>query len=122
MTKLLIKTDRNGTKYFSEDCTCWKCGGSGIYEWGAVINGHCQYSCVCYSCGGTGVVTVNSKEYTPEHEAKLQAQRAKREAKREAERMAAEAELKAKNAEIEKARKKEKCLSLIMRLILSRNI
>ena len=103
MTKLLVKTDKNGTKYFQEDCKCWKCGGSGIYEWGAVINGHCQYSGVCYSCGGSGVVTVKTKEYTPEHEAKLQAQSEKREAKREAERQQAEVARIAKNAEREKA-------------------
>ena len=103
MTKILTKTDKNGTKYFSETCQCYKCRGTGIYEWGAVINGQCQYSGVCYSCGGTGLVTVTTKEYTPEHAAKLQAQREKRNAKREAERSEAEAKRKAKADELAKA-------------------
>lgn len=104
MAKLLVKTDRNGTKYFEETSTCWKCSGSGIYQWGVGYNGQLMYSGVCYACGGSGVVTTTTKEHTPEHEAKLQAQRAKREAKREAERAAIEAERNAKNAEVERAR------------------
>lgn len=76
--KTLIKTDRNGTKYFSEQCKCWKCNGSGIYYWGA--NG--CYSGVCFACDGSGIITTNTKEYTPEHEAKLAAQRARRQEKR----------------------------------------
>lgn len=118
MTKLLVKTDKNGTKYFQEKCTCYKCNGSGIYEWGAVIDGRCSYSGVCYSCGGSGVVIVNTKEYTAEHEAKLQAQREKRAAKRaaedarhEAERQAAIDEWKRAQAEKEAAQAAERAKS-----------
>lgn len=95
-----IKTDRNGTKYFRTTCKCWKCGGCGTYYWGAVINGNPQYAGVCYACGGSGVTETVEKEYTPEHEAKLQVQREKREAKRLAEREAEEA----KREEARKAR------------------
>ena len=101
--KKLIRTDRNGTKYFEEACTCWKCNGSGTYEWGACINGCYSYSGVCYACGGTGVVVEKTKEYTPEHAAKLEAQRAKRQAKKDAERSEAEAKAAADKAEREKA-------------------
>ena len=90
--KKLIKVDRNGTKYFEESCTCWKCGGSGIYQWGMSLNGCMQYSGVCYACGGTGVIVEKSKEYTPEHAAKLEAARTKRQAKRAAEAAEKEAE------------------------------
>ena len=90
--KKLIKVDRNGTKYFEESCTCWKCGGSGIYQWGMSLNGCMQYSGVCYACGGTGVTVEKTKEYTPEHEAKLEAARTKRQAKRAAEAAEKEAE------------------------------
>lgn len=72
-----IRTDRNGTKYFN-DWTCPRCGGAGQSDnWLATGK-------TCWACGGTGrrpqprVV----KAYTAEHQAKLDAQRAKREAKR----------------------------------------
>ena len=34
--------------------TCEKCRGSGVYQWGAVINGQCTKSGPCHSCKGTG--------------------------------------------------------------------
>lgn len=33
---------------------CTRCGGDGIYKWGAVINGVPQYQGVCFRCGGNG--------------------------------------------------------------------
>lgn len=62
----LIKTDKNGTKYYS-DCKCRKCGGSGyLYGYEHVAGG------VCFKCGGTGIENSYSwKEYTPEYAAKL---------------------------------------------------
>ena len=101
--KKLVKVDRNGTKYFEESCTCWKCGGSGVYEWGAIINGCCSYAGECYACGGTGVVITKTKEYTPEHAAKLEAAREKRQAKREAEAAQKEAERQAAIDEYKRA-------------------
>lgn len=33
---------------------CEKCKGSGVYSWGASINGKMQHSGTCFSCRGTG--------------------------------------------------------------------
>jgi hypothetical protein len=33
---------------------CCKCRGSGIYSWGAVVNGVSTKSGQCFSCRGTG--------------------------------------------------------------------
>lgn len=33
---------------------CGKCSGSGLYRWGAVINGRAQYEGTCWSCQGAG--------------------------------------------------------------------
>lgn len=74
MAKKLVKTDKNGTKYFEEVVKCWKCNGSGIYSWG--MNG--SYSGECFQCDGRGEYVVKTKEYTPEHEAKLEKAREKR--------------------------------------------
>lgn len=72
------RTDRNGTRYFL-DYTCGRCGGRGGWEgWPGFT---------CYECGGSGRsdrATIY-KIYTPEHEAKLEAQRAARAKKREEE-------------------------------------
>lgn len=83
-----FKTDRNGTKYYY-DYTCPRCGGAG----GADAWRFTGWK--CYECGGSGkrATPIVYKEYTPEHQAKLDTQRAKRRAKREA-------ELKAKADEI----------------------
>lgn len=103
--RTLIKTDKNGTRYYEETCRCWKCSGTGTYTWGAVVNGATQYAGVCFACQGSGVTVETVKEYTPEHQAKLDAQRAKREAKRQAEREAKEAELRAEREKAEAERK-----------------
>jgi len=34
--------------------TCCKCRGTGVYSWGAVVNGVPAKSGPCFSCGGTG--------------------------------------------------------------------
>ena len=78
-----IKTDKNGTKWFA-DYRCQHCGGAGASEaW--------RYTgYTCYFCGGSGRRSKPHiyKEYTPEYEAKLKAQRIKRAEKRLAERKA----------------------------------
>ena len=33
---------------------CRKCRGTGVYSWGATINGKAQHSGTCFSCRGTG--------------------------------------------------------------------
>lgn len=75
-----IRTDRNGTKYY-EDWKCPRCGGAGEADkW-------YRTGKTCYECGGTGLrrKPVTIKEYTPEHQAKLDERRKAREAKRLAE-------------------------------------
>ncbi len=46
MYDLSIPNDRPGQ--------CAKCGGSGVYSWGASVNGKMQHSGPCFSCRGTG--------------------------------------------------------------------
>lgn len=118
----LIRTDRNGTKYFEGRITCDRCDGKGIYFIG-VCNGQLVPSWVdqgvCFKCGGAGYVLGKWKEYTPEYAEKLEAKRrakaeaqaklyAEEEAKREAERKAKEeAERIAKEAEEAEIRAKK---------------
>lgn len=103
MKKVLVKTDRNGTKYWEVSRKCEKCGGTGTYRWGACINDHYQFSGVCYDCDGTGIEVDIEKEYTEAHAQKLADQRAKRQAKKDAE--LAEAIAQRKAEEEERARK-----------------
>lgn len=81
----LVRVDKNGTKVF-EDWRCPRCGGAGGADKWALTGW------TCFECGGTGVRNkpVIFKEYTPEHEAKLKAQREKRQAKLQAQRDAEE--------------------------------
>ena len=76
------RTDRNGTRYFY-DSTCTRCGGRGVIEGYRYVEGG-----VCFECGGSGIghKPEEIKVYTPEHEAKLAAQRAARAEKRAQER------------------------------------
>jgi DnaJ-class molecular chaperone len=37
--------------------TCCKCSGSGVFSWGAVVNGQPSKSGPCHSCKGTGQQT-----------------------------------------------------------------
>lgn len=90
----LIKIDRNGSKYWRGKVKCDRCGGDGIFKWGAVINGIPQYSGVCFKCDGCGWVIDKWIERTPEYQAKL-------DAKREAKRAAQQAEIDARIAERE---------------------
>lgn len=111
MNGKLIRTDRNGTKYFEGMIECDRCNGKGVYIIG-VCNGHPVLSPVdsgiCFKCMGRGKVEGKWKEYTPEYEAKLEARRkAKSEAKQkefQAEYARIEAERKAK----EEAEQKER--------------
>lgn len=78
----LIRTDKNGTKYYESD-VCPKCGGSGQLP--------CYYynrGGVCFKCDGSGLFTHIIKEYTAEYlEKKARAEQRKyeREEKRKAE-------------------------------------
>lgn len=83
MTKeVLIKIDKNGTKYWGSPKTCPRCGGAGgADKWKFT-------GWTCFACGGSGKAEGLSirKEYTPEHQAKLDAAKEKRDAKKAAER------------------------------------
>jgi hypothetical protein len=113
MEPKLIKIDRNGSKHFEGWTACDRCGGGGIYTWGAVINGRPQYAGTCFKCEGHGKVLDKWIERTPEYEAKLAAKRkakqdaraaewaaeqAKREAAERAQREAEEARIRAEKA------------------------
>lgn len=87
----LLRTDRNGTKYYAVTCTCGKCGGRGIIDYYIPINGG-----DCFDCGGSGVISYTTKVYTPEYEKKLEERRRKKAEKKLAEEKAHAAE---KNAE-----------------------
>lgn len=60
-----------------EKVTCGRCSGSGIFYW-ATFQGH--DSGECFKCAGSGLISVRT--FTPEHRAKLDAQKAKRDAKK----------------------------------------
>lgn len=77
-----VRTDKNGTKIY-HDYTCKRCGGAGgAQQW--IYTGF-----TCYECGGSGrsVKPTVIKKYTPEYEAKLAEQRAKRAEKAKAKRI-----------------------------------
>ena len=38
----------------SKPGVCCKCKGTGVYGWGAMINGKMQHEGKCFSCRGTG--------------------------------------------------------------------
>lgn len=103
MEAKLIKIDRNGSKHYEGWTGCDRCGGSGIYTWGAVINGRPQYAGTCFKCEGRGKVLDKWIERTPEYQAKLDAKRAAKAEARRAE-WAAEREAARKAEEAEQAR------------------
>ena len=90
MKKALIKVCKNGTKVWAEEVKCDRCGGKGWDEAWAFSG------LTCYKCNGTGKMIQRTLEYTPEHEAELEAKRKARaekkaaEWKAQAERLAAE--------------------------------
>ena len=100
----LIKIDKNGTKYWEGRKTCERCEGRGWYAIG-VMNDHLIMSPLdsgtCWECGGAGTVIKKWKEYTPEHEAKLEKARQRRRAKQEAEAEKVRAQVEAERAERE---------------------
>lgn len=95
MTKYLVKVCKNGTKVYEEEVKCDRCGGVGVY-FVAVCNDqgvparpdHGR----CFKCGGTGRVIERTLEFTPEHEAELEAKRKARAEKKATEWKAKEAE------------------------------
>lgn len=86
----LIKTDKNGTKYFVGMVECDRCQGRGEYWCGGMIDGRPMYAGVCFKCGGSGKMESKWVERTPEYQAKLDAKREAKNAKTRAEREAKE--------------------------------
>lgn len=80
--KILVGTDKYGTKSYKVLTNCDRCGGSGFMPYW--VDGG-----VCFKCGGSGKVWEQEKEYTPERRAQLDAQNAKR-AERKAEKVEAQ--------------------------------
>ena len=68
----LVKTDKNGTKYW-ESYVCPKCGGTGYIEAYNYVDGG-----ICFECNGTGRKLQRWKEYTPEYEQVLIERRLKK--------------------------------------------
>lgn len=89
--KILVREDKNGTKYYHCTDRCPRCGGTGIVEIYRPVNGG-----DCFECWGAGIIEWDEKEYTPEYEAKLAERRARKAEKKLAEEKAHAAE---KNAE-----------------------
>lgn len=100
----LIKIDKNGSKHYEGMVACDRCGGTGTYVWGAIINGVPQYAGVCYKCEGAGKIHKTWIERTPEYQAKLDA---RRQAKLEAQWKAAEEENTARMEQIRLAEELE---------------
>lgn len=99
--KKYIRTDKNSTKYYEAVIECPRCGGEKKFEiYKDIENG------VCFKCNGAGTIKKNLKEYTPEHEAKLERQREQRQSKRAENLRQVEEKRKAKKREWE-AKKKE---------------
>lgn len=100
----LIRVDKNGTKYWEGRKECERCQGRGWYAIG-VNNGQLVPShidqAVCWKCGGAGTVIGKWKEYTPEHETKLEKARQRRRAKQEAEAERTKTQVEAERAERE---------------------
>lgn len=70
---ILIKTDKNGTKYW-EDTECPRCGGKGYISYYKYVE-----SGRCFKCGGSGYFPHHWKEYTAEYiERKTQKELAKK--------------------------------------------
>ena len=120
MERIYIKTDKNGTRYFSEKHICDRCGNlmGGLYCVGTMndqLIASPVDAGVCWKCHGEGFIWETVKEYTPEHLAKLEKQRAKREAKRlaaiaaEQQRIEAEKAAAAEAARAEYNAKVERC-------------
>ena len=99
----LVRIDKNGSKHFEGYIPCDRCGGDGVYKWGAMISygggpAIPQFAGTCFKCGGAGKVLDTWIERTPEYQAKLDARREARQAKVRAEREAEWAKIRAEEA------------------------
>lgn len=76
ISRTLVRTDKNGTKYYTGIAKCDRCGGlGGGDQW--------EYTgWTCYKCGGKGQYATEWCERTEEYQQKLDERRVKRNAKR----------------------------------------
>jgi len=88
MGRTLIRTDKNGTKYYHVTCPCMKCGGQGYIKHFHYVEGG-----LCFDCNGSGVIDYEEKEYTEEYLKKLEERRRKAQEKKDAKRKAEADEL-----------------------------
>lgn len=44
-------------RYPSTTIQCSKCQGTGIYKWGAIVNGKATHEGICFACKGKGFQT-----------------------------------------------------------------
>lgn len=83
--------EKDGRMYTKVRGACDRCGGKGIYGWGAIVNGSPQYAGTCFKCNGNGyeekvVRLYTEKEFTAAQRAKMnrRAAAAKRKEERKA--------------------------------------
>lgn len=88
--------DKGGRPYTKVRCDCDRCGGSGIYGWGAVINGAPQHAGTCFKCEGAGKLVREVRLYTEKEYEAMQKARLQRWATAEEKRAARKAEREAK--------------------------
>ena len=86
----LVKTDKNGTRYYEGSQKCWKCDGFGHISY---FNYYCQGT--CFACNGSGVNPCKVKVMTDEHYQKLEDKRIAKQNKAIEERKAHASELNA---------------------------
>jgi len=58
LVKLIKKAQKRmpeAPAFTEKAATCWRCNGSGVYEWGGSINGVSRFSGCCFRCLGNGV-------------------------------------------------------------------
>lgn len=88
MSRQLIRTDKNGTKYFHVVEPCGKCQGNGYIQYY-----HWNEGGICFDCNGSGFLEYEEKEYTEEYLKKLEERRRKAQEKKDAKRRAEAEEL-----------------------------
>lgn len=66
----LVRTDKNGTRYYEGVQKCWKCDGSGHISY---FDYYCQGT--CFACNGSGTNPCKVKVMTDEHYQKLEDKR-----------------------------------------------
>ena len=88
--------EKNGRLYTEVEGVCDRCHGTGIYVWGAIVNGNPQHAGTCFKCNGSGKEYKEVRLYTLKERESMDKANAQRRAKAEEERIQRAAERKAK--------------------------